>query len=613
MQSSARSTSTLTHSAILATAALLLACSCGQKAQLAEQEIFDLVEQRKWAPETRRSTGVVADEETGALTLPAKGKIDYFLHLPPKTKVSVEAIKEASDSTTASHITLVAKCAGDGQSLGRSGRWKLSHRKRSASITGKSSEICKVSLVNRSEQSVDVVRPRVVSSQLTGKADQQGDHVPDAGTGASAEKPNIILYLVDTLRSDRVGVYGHDGKLTPAIDEFARQAVVFEDSVAQSPWTRPSVASIFTGLDPYQHTVNNRDDALSEQAVTMAELLAGAGYTTASFISNGNVGVTYGFDQGFEIFSNAGKGSNYSDQLNENLFPFLDSSHTSQPFFLNIHTLDPHAPYTPPDDYRQMFAVSGFDPKKGEQDFLRPLKRKRRKMTRQGLPLDEELSAGIISLYEAEVAFNDRSFGRFIDKLKELDLYDDSLIIFLADHGEEFWEHGDWAHGHTLYYEVINVPLIIKAPNQTEADRASELVQHIDIFSTVLDYAGVTYSGNVRGRSLRERIEQGTQVPPQPVFATVDLDGRTGVSVTNEDWKLIVPRSRPVGTRPMLFNRLDDPEERHDLAGERPIITGYMMTLLRWHEYQSQQQLEATTAVADEELTEELRALGYLE
>jgi len=283
----------------------------------------------------------------------------------------------------------------------------------------------------------------------------------------------------------------------------------------------------------------------------------------------------------------------------------LRSREPDGPLFLYIHAMDPHAPYAPPASFRSAWAKDVVQKDLGELKNLRKI--------RKSLKPDDPLVEQIVSLYDAEIAFNDSTFGKLIEELKRLGQYESSLIIFVADHGEEFWEHGVLGHGHTLYSELLHVPLIIKGPgNLTEGQRVSDLVQHIDLFSTILDWAGVDIPPT-EGRSLRRAQSFPGIGAPRSVYSKLDLRGIRGVSVTESDWKLIIPQSEEFGTEPLLFDRNADRGEKRNYFGERPIIEGYLMSLLRAHERSEEGSVEPETATIDEELLERLKSLGYLE
>jgi len=551
--------------------------------------------------ETRPTT--VNDE----LTVPPGTKMDFFVNVPADSTVIFDTVAGAP-------VTISVQRALGGPRVEETvGPTESSAR---IAIPSGPSPLALVTLepapgTNETDSSV-VLKPRIVSTTPAPRS--ESPVVRDGSTVAGGvAMPNIIVYLIDALRTDHLGVYGYEKPVSPRIDAFAGRATVFEDAVAQTSWTRSAVASIFTGLDPLRTGVIDRDDALSSSAMTLAERLKDCGYTTAALVFNGNAGEKYNLDQGFDIFIRSHRGNYYSDVLNTELFRLLDSGELKEPFFLYIHTIDPHAPYLPPDEWRLKFAADVKDPGLGEMDRLKQLKKMRKKKVKSGEPLDPGITADVIALYDAEIAHNDATFGQVLDKLGSKDLLDRSMMIFLADHGEEFWDHGDWAHGETLYTEVLSIPLIIKHPLQETGARMENLVQQADLFPTVLDYATCLEEEDTVGRSLRSIVESRGELVPLPVFSVLDLDSRSGVSITTEDWKLILPLSKHLGRQPMLFDRTSDPRETTNIFEDYPIVAGYMLKLLHQQQNLPSAPLIPEKAVVDEELANELRALGYLE
>ena len=216
----------------------------------------------------------------------------------------------------------------------------------------------------------------------------------------------------------------------------------------------------------------------------MAEVLAAEGYQTAAFSGNPNVVPAYGMDQGFDFFARRLKRT--SEDFNAMTFEWLDQRDLERPFFLYVHTLDPHAPYQPPEEFREKFAPDADQMPSWQPSWKWPL---------EALPY-------LLDLYEAEIAYNDASFGVLLDALRERGLYDDTLIVVISDHGEEFKEHGRWRHGATLYAESLEVPMVIRLPGQTEGIRVSTPVQHIDVMPTLLEALGLVSPATVEGRSL---------------------------------------------------------------------------------------------------------------
>jgi len=184
------------------------------------------------------------------------------------------------------------------------------------------------------------------------KVDKRIRPVEAAVSSLADSKPNLIVYLIDTLRADHLGCYGYGRPTSPRIDQFASDATLFRNGYAQSSWTRSSVASIFTGLYPTRHRTNGRKDVLPDSAQTLAELLHEIGYTTAAFVTNGNVSRDFGLSQGFDVYDHLPEQSTreihqLSDRLNERVFTWLEDASRAGPFFLYVHATDPHAPYTP--------------------------------------------------------------------------------------------------------------------------------------------------------------------------------------------------------------------------------------------------------------------------
>ena len=592
--------------AALALSLCVTGCS-GRQDGPTEETVVDLVrEPCSMSPmpdEAETRPAVVNDE----LRVSASTRLDFFIDVPAQSSV-------VFDTVTGSPLTVTVERAMGGSRVEETVPADGNPVRIGVPDGGSRLTLVTFQMASGSSAAdgASVVKPRIVSS-----APDRVIQMPVVKGGSTVEgggvRPNVIVYLIDALRRDHLGVYGYQKPISPHIDAFADRAMVFDDAIAQTSWTRSAVASIFTGLDPFRTGVIGRDDALSQSARTLAERLKDCGYTTAALVFNGNAGEKYNLDQGFDIFIRSHGGNYYSDVLNRELFRLLDSGELKEPFFLYIHAMDPHAPYLPPDEWRLKFASQIEDPGLGEMDRLKQLKKARKRQAEEGQPLDPRITADVIALYDAEIAHNDATFGALVDKLESMGLFDASAMIFLADHGEEFWDHGDWAHGETLYAEVLRIPLIIKHPLQETGARSKTLVQQADLLPTIIDYAGCLEEGDSAGRSLRLAVESGGQPVPTPVLSVLDLDSRQGAAITTEEWKLILPLSKHLGNQPMLFNRISDPRETTNVFTDYPVVAGYMLKLL--HQQQNLPLLPMTPekAVVDVELTDELRALGYIE
>ena len=426
----------------------------------------------------------------------------------------------------------------------------------------------------------------------------------------SAGRPNIVLYLIDTLRADRLGCYGHERPVSLRIDAFAQEAVLFEQVVAQSSWTRSSMASVFTGRWPPAHGTNGRDDRLRRDLEILPERLRAAGYRTAAFITNPNLSPAFGFDRGFDDFVELPKDTG-SDGVHRAVTDWLEERAEQGPFFLWVHTLDPHAPYVAPEPFAGRLAP-GVDGEVGRRSLaiLDDLQAGRRR-------LDAGLLEQLEALYDAAIAANDHSFGALLDALDSRGLRDGAMIILLSDHGEEFHEHGNWQHGRALHAESIRVPLIVKLPAATggrsagNRRRVAQRVRHVDLLPTTLDFLGLAPAAEAEGRSLLPLIA-GTETSPAspPAISYLHLDGPARVSVSAGGWKLIHRFEHGHLTRPRLYHVAEDPEETRELSERFPIRLGYLASLIRGK--LAGRQAEAETAEIDEQTRKALEALGYL-
>lgn len=453
--------------------------------------------------------------------------------------------------------------------------------------------------------------------------------VPIPDTPSGGEKPPcIVLYLIDTLRLDRLGCFGSPRGLTPALDAFARDALAFR-AVAQATWTRPAVTSVFVGQWPWRHGVNGRQDSLGDTATTLAELLSAAGYHTVALGTNDQVSPQFGLGQGFDDFRLLSGDETYledsSARVGDAAARWLAEERDARPFFLFLHTIDPHAPYRPADRFRRRFAADVGEPAL-DPAAREAIERIRRRRERRGLsmtgwdlglgsvpwmialdqgevPATPEIAAGLSELYDGEVAANDEQFGRLTGQLRRLGLYDDCLVVFLSDHGEEFAEHGGWLHGTGFFAEALDVPLLVKPPRGRRVSAATGRAQQVDVLPTILDLVGLAPPAGVEGVSLLRPAD----LSRRPAFSYLGQGGKSAVSVVAGRWKLV--RFDQPQPRLALYDLVADPGETTDVAAAQPLVVRYLQRLLRQH-------LTAPTASQEVEVDaatrERLEALGYL-
>ena len=416
-------------------------------------------------------------------------------------------------------------------------------------------------------------------------------------------RPNIVLYVVDTVRADRLGVYGHDRPTSPRLDTFAESALVFENAYAQSSWTRPAVASLFTGLLPPAHGAVGRRSVLPEEASTLAEILAANGYEGMGLVRNPNVSRTFGFSQGFTRFRSEDR--DLDETMLERVRLWLDERGEGQgPFFLFLHAIDPHGPYAPTPEFERLFDAAGAPPHYRTVRYLLQL-------NRGEVAPDAGTAEALSRLYDAEVAQNDRAFGDLLDELEARGMAEETAVIYISDHGEEFGEHGRWEHGLSLYEEVLRIPFVMRLPGQA-AGRVAAPAQQIDLLPTLLGYLGIE-GPPTDGRNLLapRRSEDG----PLDVYAHLDVDGHRSAALIRGRFKLVLPLSSSQGDEPMLFDLEADPAEEKNLASDRPDIVERMLDLVVSQGLAGE--AAPTVEIEDDEIDEDvrrrLRALGYID
>lgn len=365
------------------------------------------------------------------------------------------------------------------------------------------------------------------------------------------------------------------------MDAVAREGVVFSHVISPVPLTLPAHCSMLTGMMPPFHGVHgNINYRLGNTAVTLAELLRGHGFQTAAVIGAFVLDSQSGIGQGFDTFDDqlvAGGASagarpeRRAGDVTKTANAWLDE-HPSSPFFLFLHYFDPHDPYTPPEPFASRFKNSP---------------------------------------YAGEIAYTDQAIGQVIDKVKELDLYDSSIIIIVGDHGESLGEHGESKHGYFVYHSTTKVPLVVKLPGRRLTKRVDEKVSLVDIVPTVLSRLGLLMPEGLQGQDLSPllagEVADGT---PRPIYSESMLATKYGcnslLAVETSDWKYIQT------SNPELYNLTLDPGELDNVLDEQPERAGRFQSALAsmLAEYRRANEDDSTVAMDPASLAR-LRALGY--
>jgi len=454
---------------------------------------------------------------------------------------------------------------------------------------------------------------------------------PVSAQGVARAPRHIVLISVDTLRADAVSVYrGGSGRSTPAIDALAADGVRFEHAYAPAPWTLPSLVSLVTGVAPSVHHAVGFDARLDGSATTLAERLSGRGYYTAAILHNDLLSPIRNLGQGFDHYEDLGApwfgeslGASLLHRLSPARFPGKDwpstADHTqlvidwldrnqSRDFFLWVHYFDPHAPYAPPLDYLDGAPAPGMGAAfEGQKETL------------EGFVITtSDERRWVRSLYDAEARYVDANVGRIVGALKQRSLYDDALVVFTADHGEEFWEHGSLGHGHSMYQELLQVPLIAKLPASRRRSGMATVVatpvSTVSVTPTVLDLAGVPYSPrDMSAASLAPALD-GTAPEPTPIVSTAQMLFDRRETVLFDHYRYIVST---LDGRVELYDHAADPGEQRSIAESSPQLVARGAALLAAHSAEARTLarrlgLQDSTRAIDEATLRRLRSLGYV-
>lgn len=545
------------------------------------------------------------------IAVPFRHRLDYFYELRPGSRLQWQGIApwRTEKAARAALVILVESDSGsalvarvDASSFAQPGEFLLP-------ITAQGLARISFLALGDAGPTGEIAGLTLQHPRLLGVAEEEPPPPLDSRT--ADVRPNVVLYLVDTLRADRLGVYGYARSTSPSLDAFAADATVFSRAYAQSGWTRTSIASILTGLPPRAHGVLGRMHALDQSLPMLPERLRELGYATFGVTTNANVAPEFGFGRGFDEYldvsldeSQGPKGCEVefrpSDRVNVEFLKWLDARRR-KPFFAFLHTLYPHAPYVPTEDHRRSLAPRAW------RDLCVPTDVEiSAAMTRDPRRSLADVRQDLSALYDAEVADADAQFGELLTALRRRGVYENTLIIFLSDHGEEFLDHGYWAHGHSLFQEAIHVPLVVRFPGGLGAGkRVSTAAQHLDVLPTVLQAAGDR--GSAPSGDLRQMVDGPGR--DRPILSELDLGGTTISSLVEGNYHLL-EWSRP-NVRFELFDRLSDSAETASFAVRRDYRFEYMRHRLGMIESTlpvfAPRSMELTP-----ELEERLRALGYL-
>ena len=407
---------------------------------------------------------------------------------------------------------------------------------------------------------------------------------------SAARRPNVVVILIDTLRADHLPIYGYARPTAPFLSQLAAGGVVFERAWSTSGWTAPATASLFTSLYPEQHGVVRRLDPVSGRVnripagvQTMAQALRAGGYRTFAVSDNALVAPEMGFDQGFDVFE-ASVGASV-ERVNKWIRDRRVDLDSGEPYFLYVHYMEPHEPYLPHEPWFREFSSDGLAGQARPRHF--------------------------VAAYDSEIRALDDSLARLY---RSMGWDEGTILIVTSDHGEEFGDHGGGGHAHSLFSELLHVPLVFHADRGRFATgRVDEPVSLVDVLPTLRALLDLPPEPRDEGESLASLLQGRREGFDRPLFAHLEQfkTGRIWNATLAGEWKRI---SLTPGT-PVLFNLAEDPEERHDLLAGGDVGASLADAwLLRGADGLRARVMPPPDPVAvtpSAETLEELRALGY--
>jgi len=406
-------------------------------------------------------------------------------------------------------------------------------------------------------------------------ADARPLHAVPRVVAVQPDRRNVLVISIDTLRADHLGFHGYARATSPNLDALVARGTMFERAISTSPWTLPAYGTLFTGLEPARHRVGvsarresafgaDHDDAQGDfQALvcatpTLAEAFAAGGWVTGALVSNPFLFSASRIDRGFDAYM----GYFNRAQAGVDLAASWIEARGGAPWFLMLHLMDPHTPYTPPAPYDTLFASRSFRTVAGYP------------------PTNEQVRAGgrtqadddlLVDYYDGEIAYTDAQIGRLLEFLRARGALDRTLVVLHSDHGEEFWEHGGFEHGHSLHDELLHVPLAFVAPGLVaEGLRIPGRTSTVDIYATLLELAGLPVPDGIDGASRAGALRAGrpleSGLDPRPCISEAMLYGQRELKAwSNATEKLITDGAE----RSQFFDLEADPGELTDLAADR--------------------------------------------
>jgi len=428
---------------------------------------------------------------------------------------------------------------------------------------------------------------------------------------------NAILIMIDTLRADYTTCYGGQNIKTPVMDRLAAEGARFERFSAVEDWTKPSCATMLTGLYPNTHRTQTENAVLPKNVAMISEELRSRGLLTGGFIANGYVSEKFGFNRGWDYYENyiREKKPTEAEYVYTKALDWIGKVRDKR-FFAYIHTIDPHVPYSPPDDFLALYDSKPYDgPIKPRMSHVQL-----EEIKKGNLKVDDRDKQRIVALYKGEISYHDKYMGMFMQKMADMGLLDETLLIVTADHGEEFWEHGSVGHGHSVFQELIHVPFIVFWKGVVPAGRTvGDNHDHGVVVPTIFDGLGLDAPNYLEGTSILPKAAGLDEAFPHAGFST-----HQGERMAVWSGRMKLQMNGPLNT--YIYDVEQDTASRSNIASNHPVTLRYMRSLLGmfmgapdrrgWKSTSllSENTVDAKTEEVqwDDELKQQLQKLGYV-
>jgi arylsulfatase A-like enzyme len=533
-----------------------------------------------------------------ALRLPEGGLLSFNLILPHRSYLVISTL---GDPATSGQLEVVVETDGR----------ELIQTVFEPSREGGSQFL---SLDHLSGEAATVSFRAVMDDVLIQKAELVRDVAYDPVLPSRSPVRNALLIVIDTLRADRLKTFNRFSKVGARyLEALARESSVFHRAFAQSNWTKPSVATILSGLFPTAHGANTHKAKLSSAVTTLPEILRRQGFSTIALVANGYISSRFGLENGWDSFKN------YASQgipgrarfLVKDLLRWMKKRDRDGRFFAYLHTVDPHAPYSSPKQFWSPYDHRAY------RGIVRPRKTAALlNSIRAGeLVLGRRDIRRLNALYNGEITYHDQMIGQLIQEMKRLGIFEDTVVVITSDHGEEFLEHGSAGHGHSMFEELLHVPLIVRLPDGHAVSHrhVDTVVGHVDIAPTLCDLLGTKCMDHIPGESMVPLLNGKSAHHIEHTRVAEFPSGRQ-YALRSARFKTIFR-----GFESELFDLFTDPNETKNTSEDYPIARSVFVDELGDHIARVERRQRSIHSVEadgetliDDTTRAQLEAMGYL-